>query len=32
MDPKYKFIVLGCDGIYEKINNDELIKFIADRL
>jgi len=27
-----KFIIMGCDGIWERFTNEEITKFIQERL
>eukprot|EP01125_Pyxidicula_operculata_P017276 TRINITY_DN6045_c2_g2_i2.p1 TRINITY_DN6045_c2_g2~~TRINITY_DN6045_c2_g2_i2.p1 ORF type:complete len:579 (-),score=180.95 TRINITY_DN6045_c2_g2_i2:103-1839(-) len=32
LNPECEFIVLGCDGLYDEISNEDIIKFVKERL
>ena len=32
MDPKTDFIIMGCDGIWEQKTNEEMVKWVYDKL
>lgn len=32
LDPKIDFIIMGCDGIWEKKSNEEMVEWVYERL
>jgi len=32
LQPKDEFIILGCDGIWDFLLNDQAVKFVRDRI
>jgi len=30
--PEDDFIIMGCDGIWEKMSNEEMVQYIYDKL